>query len=84
LLIVRGHVVLQPLPEGTVIFDKFPNITHHGLKYIRVGPDDRLYSNLGAPCNDCLLHQAVDNISFGSINSMRLDGTDLQPYAEGG
>lgn len=75
--------VLQPLQQGTVIFDKFPNITWHGNKYMRVGPDERLYIDLGAPCNDCLLENAVGNVSFGSLNSMRLDGTDLQPYATG-
>nr|QOL01109.1 putative extracellular protein CSOL_036 [Pseudococcomyxa simplex] len=71
------------LPPGKVIFDQFPNITWHGNKYIRVGPDERLYVDLGAPCNDCKLDNAVGNVSFGSINSMRLDGSDLQPFASG-
>lgn len=70
--------------EGAVIFEQLPKLTHHGNKYIRVGPDERLYIDLGAPCNDCLLEKAVGNISFGSLNSLRLDGTDLQPYADGG
>lgn len=74
---------MQPLPPGKVIFDQFPKITWHGNKYIRVGPDERLYIDLGAPCNDCLLQNAVGNVTFGSLNSMRLDGTDLQPFAEG-
>lgn len=74
---------MQPLPPGKVIYDKLPNITWHGNKYIRVGPDERLYIDLGAPCNDCLLQNAVGNVSYGSLNSMRLDGTDLQPVAGG-
>ncbi|CAL8468342.1 g7882 [Coccomyxa elongata] len=73
----------KPLPPGKVIYDKLPNITWHGNKYIRVGPDERLYIDVGAPCNDCLLQNAVGNVSFGSLNSMRLDGTDLQPVAGG-
>ena len=75
--------LVQLLPPGKVIFDQFPNITWHGNKYIRVGPDERLYIDLGAPCNDCKLDNAVGNVSFGSINSMRLDGSDLQPFASG-
>lgn len=75
--------LVQVLPPGKVIFDQFPNITWHGNKYIRVGPDERLYIDLGAPCNDCKLDNAVGNVSFGSINSMRLDGSDLQPFASG-
>ncbi len=75
--------MVQPLPPGKVIFDQFPKITWHGNKYIRVGPDERLYIDLGAPCNDCLLQNAVGNVTFGSLNSMRLDGTDLQPVAGG-
>ncbi len=66
-----------------MIFEQFPNITWHGNKYIRIGPDERLYIDLGAPCNDCILENAVGNVSFGSLNSMRLDGSDLQPYATG-
>ena len=73
----------QALPEGVVIFDQYPNLTHQGNRYIRIGPDERLYTNLGAPCNICLLDRAVGNVRFGSLDSMRLDGSDFQPYANG-
>ena len=38
---------------------------------------------MGAPCNDCLLERAFGNITFGSLNSIALDGTDIQPWAQG-
>ena len=53
-------------------------------RYIRISPRGRLFFDMGAPCNDCLLEKAFGNITFGSLNSMALDGTDIQPYAQGG
>ena len=52
-------------------------------RYIRISPAGRLFFDMGAPCNDCLLEKAFGNITFGSLNSMALDGTDIQPYAQG-
>ena len=52
-------------------------------RYIRVSPTGRLFFDVGAPCNDCLLTKAFGNITFGSINSMALNGTDIRPWAEG-
>lgn len=48
-----------------------------------MSPTGRLYFDTGAPCNDCLLEKAFGNITFGSLNSMALNGTDIQPYAQG-
>ena len=35
------------------IYDKLPRDAHHGWKFIRFGPDGRLYVPIGAPCNIC-------------------------------
>lgn len=77
--------VLQPfnVTAGVVIFDRLPNVTHHGNRYIRISPQGRLFFDMGAPCDDCLLEKAFGNITFGSLNSMALNGTDVQPWAEG-
>ncbi|WP_414475740.1 PQQ-dependent sugar dehydrogenase [Microvirga sp. M2] len=32
---------------------RLPNLAHHGLRYIRAGPDGRLYISIGSPCNIC-------------------------------
>jgi glucose/arabinose dehydrogenase len=41
-----------PLPE--LFTDNLPDDMHHGWKYIKFGPNDELYVNVGAPCNVCL------------------------------
>lgn len=50
---------------------------HHGWRYLAFDPDGRLYISMGAPCNVC------DPGPFGSIWSMRPDGSDFHPFARG-
>ena len=40
-------------PQPVVVTDRLPTDTHHGWKFIRFGPDGRLYVPVGAPCNIC-------------------------------
>ena len=53
-----------------LIFDGYPDKSHHGWKYIAFGPDDLLYIPVGAPCNVCKSDAPV----FASIT--RLDITN--------
>jgi glucose/arabinose dehydrogenase len=39
--------------EPVVVTADLPDKTHHGWKFIRFGPDGRLYVPVGAPCNIC-------------------------------
>jgi glucose/arabinose dehydrogenase len=48
-----GKRLLNP-PEPATVNDTFPKDTHHGWKFIRFGPDGKLYVPVGAPCNICL------------------------------
>src|SRR5688572_18167782 len=41
-------------PKPVVVTDQLPTDEHHGWKFIRFGPDDRLYVPVGAPCNVCV------------------------------
>jgi glucose/arabinose dehydrogenase len=50
-----------------LVFDQYPDKTHHGWKYIAFGPDGGLYVPVGAPCNIC----ESDDPVFASIT--RLD-----------
>jgi glucose/arabinose dehydrogenase len=66
------------ITDPVIIYDKFPKDTHHGWKFIRFGPDNRLYVPVGAPCNLC------DNGDpYASITRMNPDGTDFEIYARG-
>ena len=44
---------LDSPPQPFVVTDRLPADTHHGWKFIRFGPDGRLYVPVGAPCNIC-------------------------------
>ena len=65
-------------PEPVVIYDNFPSDTHHGWKFIRFGPDGKLYVPVGAPCNIC---ERPD--PYESITRMNPDGGDFEIYARG-
>lgn len=66
----------QP-PEPVVVTDALPDKAHHGWKYLRFGPDGRLYIPVGVPCNIC------DEAGFGEIRTMNPDGSDMAVYAKG-
>jgi glucose/arabinose dehydrogenase len=70
---------LPALPEPVIVNNSYPSDGHHGWKFIRFGPDDRLYVPVGAPCNVC----ETEGTSYGKITSIAPDGSDLQVYAEG-
>lgn len=66
-------------PEPVVVFDDLPSDTHHGWKYMALGPDDKLYFNIGAPCNVCLSENEV----YATISRVNPDGTDFEVFAHG-
>jgi glucose/arabinose dehydrogenase len=61
------------------VYSCFPNEKHHGWKYLRVGPDHKLYVPVGAPCNICFSSNEV----FASLTRMDLDGSHFEIYAKG-
>jgi glucose/arabinose dehydrogenase len=65
--------------QPIVVYDKLPNIEHHGWKYIAFGPDGKLYIPIGAPCNIC---DDKDSI-FNTITRINADGTGLEIVADG-
>jgi glucose/arabinose dehydrogenase len=64
-------------PEPDLITDAFPDKTHHGWKYLRFGPDGKLYVPVGAPCNIC------NEDGFGQIRRLFADGSGEEVYAKG-
>jgi glucose/arabinose dehydrogenase len=74
---IENHLHKPPSP--VIINDTFPNIRHHGWKFIRFGPDNLLYVPVGAPCNIC----KSDDPRFASIMRMKPDGTGLEIFSHG-
>jgi glucose/arabinose dehydrogenase/mono/diheme cytochrome c family protein len=69
---------LDDLPEPELIFN-YPPEKKHGEKYIRFGPDNKLYVPVGAPCNICLETEPI----FSSITRINPDGTGFEVFAHG-
>ncbi|MFT5262341.1 MAG: glucose/arabinose dehydrogenase [Polaribacter sp.] len=65
---------LENPPKPVVVYDKYPDKSHHGWKYIAFGPDGKLYVPVGAPCNVCDSEKDI----FNTITRMNADGTDME------
>ncbi|HBA71623.1 MAG: sorbosone dehydrogenase [Geobacteraceae bacterium GWC2_55_20] len=70
---------LKSPPVPVTINSSFPDKSHHGWKFIRFGPDGRLYVPVGAPCNVC----EEKDPRFASIMRMLPDGSKLEIFAGG-
>jgi glucose/arabinose dehydrogenase len=56
-----------------------PPEQHHGWKFLTLGPDGRLYMNVGVPCNIC----EFDRDRYALLVSFRPDGSDRRIEARG-
>src|SRR5690554_1549898 len=74
---IEAH--LEDPPEPELISDAFPSDTHHGWKFMKFGPDEKLYIPVGAPCNIC----KPDPDKYANIQRMNADGSQLEVYARG-
>ena len=70
---------LASAPAPVVVNDSFPADEWHGWKFIRFGPDNKLYIPVGAPCNVC----DSEDKRYSSIMRMNPDGSDLEIFARG-
>ena len=65
--------------EPEVVYDQLPGDRHHGWKFIRFGPDGRLYVPIGAPCNICRKTNPV----YATIARINRDGSGFELFAHG-
>lgn len=73
----RSQLEQQALFE--VIKSDLPDKTWHGARAIEIGPDNKLYIPIGAPCNIC----DVEETAFGKIWRMNLDGSGFELVVKG-
>lgn len=64
--------------KPVVIYDDLPNHQSHGWKFIAIGPDQKLYINVGAPCNICIPPE-----TNAQIRRINLDGSGAEVFARG-
>ena len=62
--------------EPKVLTDKLPGGSDHSWKFLRINKD-KLYYNIGAPCNIC------DPGEYAKIYRMNLDGSNVETIASG-
>jgi glucose/arabinose dehydrogenase len=68
---------LKKPPQREVLPIELPDKKHHGWRYIDVGPDNKLYVSIGAPCNIC------NEDGFARIVRMNFDGSGREDVALG-
>ncbi len=71
-------IVLDNPSKPTVIYDDLPSDAPHGWKFLTVGPDNKLYFNIGAPCNICM-----PSDRHAQIRRINLDGSGAEVVARG-
>ena len=72
---IESHLNKPPVPQ--VIFEQLPTERHHGWRYLAVGPDEKLYVSVGAPCNVC------NENGFAEIKRLDPNGRHIETYAKG-
>ena len=65
-------------PKPVVIYDDLPKDEAHGWKFLTIGPDDKLYFEVGAPCNICMPSPA-----HAQIRRINLDGSGAEVVTRG-
>jgi glucose/arabinose dehydrogenase len=65
-------------PKPVVIYSDLPSDEPHGWKYLTVGPDNKLYFQVGAPCNICMPPP-----THAQIRRINLDGSGAEVIARG-
>jgi glucose/arabinose dehydrogenase len=70
---------LKNPPKPAIVRDDFPTDKHHGWKFIRFGPDGKLYVPVGAPCNVC----EKSDERYSTIMRMKPDGSNVEIFAHG-
>ncbi|MBP6898691.1 MAG: PQQ-dependent sugar dehydrogenase [Burkholderiaceae bacterium] len=65
-------------PQDLTAAFQLPPLQHHNWKYIRFGPDGKLYVPFGAPCNIC-----QPGAEYAQIRRYNADGSGMEVIARG-
>jgi glucose/arabinose dehydrogenase len=65
--------------DPDLISEAFPTDSSHGWKFIKFGPDGKLYVPVGAPCNIC----KPDPQTYANLQRMDPDGSNREVFATG-
>ena len=68
-----------PAPVDLTEAFKLPPEVHHNWKFLALGPDGKIYIQVGSPCNLCEVNPGV----HGQIRRYKLDGSAMEIVARG-
>jgi glucose/arabinose dehydrogenase len=74
--LAKGNV---PAPVEMTDAFKLPTEVHHNWKFLALGPDKKMYIQVGSPCNVCEINKEV----HGQIRRYNLDGSGMEVVARG-
>jgi glucose/arabinose dehydrogenase len=66
-------------PKPQLVYGGYPSDWHHGWKYLKAGPDGKLYVPVGAPCNICKPEKDI----YASLTRLDPDGSHFEIVAHG-
>ena len=78
---------LDAPPAPVEVIGNFPPENGHEWKYLAIGPDEKLYYNVGAPGN--IVNREIEENGkpaeprYATIERVNLDGTGLETFARG-
>jgi glucose/arabinose dehydrogenase len=78
---IEASLAKGDVPKPVDLTDAFrlPTEVHHNWKFLALGPDKKIYIQVGAPCNVCELNKDV----HGQIRRYNPDGSGMEIVARG-
>jgi glucose/arabinose dehydrogenase len=76
---IEANLDNLPAPVDMTDAFKLPPEVHHNWKFLALGPDGKIYIQVGSPCNLCEVNPGV----HGQIRRYNLDGSGMEIVARG-
>src|SRR5689334_22811403 len=76
---IEDNLDNPPQPVELTTAYNLPDTIHHNWKYVRIGPDGKMYVQVGSNCNICETNPGI----HGQIRRYNLDGTNQEIVARG-
>ena len=76
---IEDHLDKAPEPVELTKNYNLPDTIHHNWKYVAIGPDGKMYVQVGSNCNICETNPGI----HGQIRRYNLDGTGQEIVARG-
>ena len=76
---IEDHLDKAPEPVELTAAYNLPDTVHHNWKYVAIGPDGKMYVQVGSNCNICETNPGI----HGQIRRYNLDGTGQEIVARG-